>query len=154
MLTAKEIMTVAVITVKPEMTINQLAKLFSDHDISGVPVLDAEDRLIGMVTENDLIRKEKKLHIPTVVTLFDAVIYLERSKPFEDELRSLAATQVSDIYTQNPITIEENTPLDEIASLMVEKEIHHLPVVRGKKLVGIVGKKDIIHAIARGEEGL
>ncbi len=153
MLTAQDIMTREVVTVTPETTLEELAKLFIEHDISGVPVVDPAGTLLGMVTENDLIRKEKKLHIPTVVTLFDAVIYLERSKPFEEELRHLAATQVRDLYSPNPLTIEEKTPLDEIAALMVDKDVHHLPVLRETRLVGIVGKKDIMRAIARGPEG-
>ena len=147
----KDIMTKEVVTVKPEMTIEELARLFTRHDISGAPVLDEAGGLIGIVTENDLIKMEQRLHIPTIITIFDAVIYLGSSKKFEDDLKRMAATKVSDIYKRDVITITENTTLEEVATIMCEKDIHHLPVVKKGKLMGIVGKKDIVRAISLGE---
>ena len=147
----KDIMTKEVITVKPEMTIEELARLFTKHDISGAPVVDEAGGLIGIVTENDLIKMEQRLHIPTIITIFDAVIYLGSSKKFEDDLKRMAATRVSDIYKRDVITITENTTLEEVATIMCEKDIHHLPVVKKGKLMGIVGKKDIVRAISMGE---
>src|SRR3990172_4602125 len=86
----KDIMTKEVVTVKPEMTIEELARLFTKHDISGAPVVDEAGGLIGIVTENDLIKMEQRLHIPTIITIFDAVIYLGSSKKFEDDLKRMA----------------------------------------------------------------
>lgn len=148
---AKEIMTKDVVTVTKEMTIEELARLFSRHGFSGAPVADEEGKLIGIVTENDLIKMEQRLHIPTVVTIFDAVIYLGSSKKFEEDIKRMAATKVEDIYKKDVVTITENSTIQEIATIMSEKNIHHLPVVRKGKLVGIIGKKDIVKAIARGE---
>lgn len=148
---AKEIMTKDVVTVKKEMTIEELARLFTRHRISGAPVADEEGKLIGIVTENDLIKMEQRLHIPTVVTILDAVIYLGSSKKFEEDIKRMAATKVEDIYKKDVVTITENATIQEIATIMSEKNIHHLPVVRKGKLVGIIGKKDIVRAIAAGE---
>ena len=147
----KDIMTKEVVTVKPEMTIEELARLFTKHDISGAPVVDEAGGLIGIVTENDLIKMEQRLHIPTIITIFDAVIYLGSSKKFEDDLKRMAATKVSDIYKREVVTITENTTIEEVATIMCEKDIHHLPVVKKGKLMGIVGKKDIVRAISMGE---
>ena len=147
----KDIMTQEVITVKPEMTIEELARLFTKHDISGAPVVDEAGGLIGIVTENDLIKMEQRLHIPTIITIFDAVIYLGSSKKFEDDLKRMAATKVSDIYKREVVTITENTTIEEVATIMCEKDIHHLPVVKKGKLMGIVGKKDVVRAISMGE---
>jgi len=147
----KDIMTKEVITVKPEMTIEELARLFTKHDISGAPVVDEAGGLIGIVTENDLIKMEQRLHIPTIITIFDAVIYLGSSKKFEDDLKRMAATKVSDIYKRDVVTITENTTIEEVATIMCEKDIHHLPVVKKGKLMGIVGKKDVVRAISMGE---
>jgi len=147
----KDIMTKEVITVKPEMTIEELARLFTKHDISGAPVVDEAGGLIGIVTENDLIKMEQRLHIPTIITIFDAVIYLGSSKKFEDDLKRMAATKVSDIYKRDVVTITENATIEEVATIMCEKDIHHLPVVKKGKLMGIVGKKDIVRAISMGE---
>ena len=147
----KDIMTKEVITVKPEMTIEELARLFTKHDISGAPVVDEAGGLIGIVTENDLIKMEQRLHIPTIITIFDAVIYLGSSKKFEEDLKRMAATKVSDIYKKDVVTITENTTIEEVATIMCEKDIHHLPVVKKGKLMGIVGKKDVVRAISMGE---
>ncbi|MBI5038547.1 MAG: CBS domain-containing protein [Nitrospirae bacterium] len=147
----KDIMTKEVVTVKPEMTIEELARLFTKHDISGAPVVDEAGGLIGIVTENDLIKMEQRLHIPTIITIFDAVIYLGSSKKFEEDLKRMAATKVSDIYKREVVTITENTTIEEVATIMCEKDIHHLPVVKKGKLMGIVGKKDVVRAISLGE---
>ena len=152
MATAKDIMTKEVITVTADVTIEGLARIFTRHDISGAAVIDAEGKLIGIVTENDLIKMEQKLHIPTVINIFDAVIYLGSSKRFEEDIKRMAATKVEDIYRKDIVTITESSTIEEIATIMSEKDIHHLPVVKKGKLVGIVGKKDIVRAIASGEK--
>jgi len=151
MATAKDIMTKEVITVTADVTIEGLARIFTRHDISGAAVIDAEGKLIGIVTENDLIKMEQKLHIPTVINIFDAVIYLGSSKRFEEDIKRMAATKVEDIYRKDIVTITESSTVEEIATIMSEKDIHHLPVVKKGKLVGIVGKKDIVRAIAKIE---
>ena len=151
MATAKDIMTKEVITVTTDVTIEGLARIFTRHDISGAAVIDAEGKLIGIVTENDLIKMEQKLHIPTVINIFDAVIYLGSSKRFEDDIKRMAATKVEDIFRKDIVTITESSTIEEIATIMSEKNIHHLPVVKKGKLVGIVGKKDIVRAIAEGK---
>ena len=94
MLTAKDIMTKKVITVKPDTSIKELSALFVKHGLSGAPVIDEGGGLYGVVTENDLISQNKRLHIPTVISFLDAAIYLESSKKFEQELKRMAATKV------------------------------------------------------------
>ena len=148
---AKDIMTKDVVTVTAAMTVEELARLFLKHGISGAPVVDEEGNLNGIVTENDLIKMEQRLHIPTVITIFDAVIYLGSSKKFEDDIRRMAATKVEDIYKKDAVTVEESATIEDIATIMCEKKIHHIPVVKKGKLVGIVGKKDIVRAIAEGK---
>ena len=80
--TAKDIMTKEVITVTTDVTIEGLARIFTRHDISGAAVVDEDGKLLGIVTENDLIKMEQRLHIPTVINIFDALIYLFTSKTF------------------------------------------------------------------------
>ncbi|MBI5755685.1 MAG: CBS domain-containing protein [Nitrospirae bacterium] len=151
MATAKDIMTKEVVTVTKDITIEGLARLFTRHDISGAPVVDEDGKLIGVVTENDLIKMEQRLHIPTVINIFDAVIYLGSSKKFEEDIKRMAAAKVEDIYKKEVVTINEDSPLQEIATIMSEKNIHHLPVVKRGKIVGIVGKRDVVKAIAKGK---
>lgn len=152
MTTAKDIMTKAVITVTTEMTVEELARLFIKNDISGAPVVDGEGNLKGIITENDLIKMEQRLHIPTVITIFDAVIYLGGSKKFEEDMRRMAAIKVDDLYKKDAVTVLESATIEDVATIMSEKRVHHLPVIKKGKLVGIIGKKDIVRAIAEGKK--
>ncbi len=152
MLTAKDIMTKAVVTVKPETSIEELSSLLVKNQISGVPVVDDTGALYGIVTENDLISRNKRLHIPTVVSFLDAAIYLESSKKFEEEVKRITATKVGDICNRKVLTITEDMTLTDIATLMDEKKVHLLPVVKNGKVAGIVGKRDVVKAVARQGE--
>jgi CBS domain-containing protein len=143
MLKAKDIMTKDVITVKAESTVEELARLLIEHRFSGVPVVDDADRLIGIVTEHDLISQNKRLHIPTIIRLFDAYIMLGSEK-MESEINKMAAVMVGDICTKKVVSITEETTIEEIATIMSEKKIHVLPVLRDGIVVGIVGKVDVV----------
>lgn len=152
MLTAKDIMTRNVITVKPGTSIEELSSLLVKHGISGAPVLDDSGALYGIVTENDLIRQNKRLHIPTVVSFLDAAIYLESSRKFEEDVRRVTATRVGDICVRKVVTITEDTTVVDIATIMSEKKVYLLPVVKGGAVSGIVGKRDVVKAMARQAE--
>jgi CBS domain-containing protein len=152
MLTAKDIMTRDVVTVKPETSIEELASLLVKNEISGVPVVDDAGSLFGIVTENDLISRNKRLHIPTVVSFLDAAIYLESSRKFEEEVKRVAATKVGDICVRKVVTITEDTTVVDIATIMAEKKVHLLPVIEAGKVVGIVGKRDMVKAVGRQSE--
>jgi CBS-domain-containing membrane protein len=144
---ATDIMTSDVVTVTTETSVQELARILSQHNISGVPVVDNTGDLIGIVTENDLIDQTKKLHIPTIVTILDSIFYLENPDKMEKEMKKIAGTTVLDIYSSDPITVNGETTLEEIATIMAEKNIHTLPVVQGSKLIGVIGKKDIIKTL-------
>lgn len=147
MLTARDIMSNEVITVTEEANVKELARVLAIHQISGVPVVNDQGGLVGVVTESDLIFQTKKVHIPTVITILDSVFYLENPHKMGDELKKMAGVKVADILTPSPVTVTEETLLDEIATIMAEKNVHTLPVMRGETLVGVIGKKDIIRAL-------
>lgn len=149
MQTAKDIMTRDVVTVTPGTTIQHLAKLLVQNQISGAPVVDEGGALVGIVTENDLIRQNKRLHIPTVISFLDAAIYLESSKKFAEEVNRVTATKVGDIFVRDVVTIALSATVTDIATVMAEKKVHLLPVMDGGKVVGIVGKRDVVRAIAQ-----
>lgn len=144
MLQAKDIMRTDVITVSPETTVGELGKLFIEKGISGAPVLDADERLIGIVTENDLIKQNKRFHIPTLLRLFDVLIPLEGFNSVEKEIKLMTASTVSDICTRTVVTVNPENTIQDIATIMFEKGIHLLPVMSNDRLVGIIGKIDII----------
>jgi CBS-domain-containing membrane protein len=147
MLKAKDIMTRDVITVKPNTTIKDLAGILVQHQISGTPVVDDNEKLRGIVTENDLISKNSRLHIPTILRLFDAYIPLGTSR-LETEIKRMAASTVGDVCTKEVITVDGEASVEYIATLMTEKKLHLLPVLKEGKVIGIIGKKDLIRAVA------
>ena len=148
MLTAKDIMTREVITVRQDTPIKDLAEILWKNRISGVPVLDDNNQVISVVTESDLIDQNKKVHIPTMISLLDSVIFLESSKKTEEEIKKMSGDTVQDICSSALVSVTEETGLDEIATLMSEKSVHTLPVIQDGKLVGVIGKSDIIRSIA------
>ncbi len=146
---AKDIMTREVLTVSLNTPVKKVAELLSDYEISGAPVLDEHERVIGIVTESDLIEQKKNLHLPTVVTLFEGVLFLERPQKIKREIEKMLGATVKDIYSKKVITVSEDTPLEDIATIMSEKKVHLLPVLKGNELVGIVGKADVVRALAK-----
>jgi CBS domain-containing protein len=116
---AKDIMTRDVITVSPTLPVKNLADFLIKNQISGVPVADKKGKIIGVVSETDLIAKKGK--------------------------------QVKAIMSNKVVEITEKTPVEEIARLMTAHKIRRLPVMRGKSLVGIVSRADVVGAIARGQ---
>jgi CBS domain-containing protein len=148
MLTAKDIMRTEVATVDPDMSVEALGRLFIEKNLTGLPVVDSDGSLIGIVTENDLISQNKSLHIPTVLRIFDAIIPLERADTFEKELKKMAGTTVRDICTRELITITEETTVEKIATIMSEQKTHHLPVMLEGKLIGIIDQHDVIKGIS------
>lgn len=148
MLKVKDIMTKDVVTVTKETTVMELAKIFAEKHLSSLPVLDPRGDLVGIVTETDLVEQDKNLHIPTVISIFDWVIYLESDRKFEKELKKMTGKVVGDICSSDVVTVSPNTPISDVADLLSSRKINALPVVDGKKLVGIVSRIDLIRSMA------
>ncbi len=148
MLNSSDIMTQSVITVKRETSVKELARILTHHNISGAVVVDDEDKVIGIVTESDLIFQNKKLHIPSVIAILDSYFFLENPGKMEQEIQKMAGATVGDIFSGDVITVQEDTTITEIATIMSERHVHTLPVLNNNILVGVIGKKDIIKTIA------
>ncbi len=144
---AKDIMSTDVITAKESMSVKELAKLLYENKISGVPVFGDNGKVIGVATESDLIDQNKKVHIPTVVAILDSFVFLENPEKMEKDIKKMAATNVGDICSHELVSVAPDTPLDEVATLMAERQVHTLPVMDGEKLVGVIGKTDIIRTL-------
>jgi len=129
-------------------TIQEIARRFSEEDISGMLILDDDGRLMGVVTETDLIEQQQNLHIPTAISIFDMVIPLGESR-FERELERLQAMTAADLGLRLVKSVTPKTGLNEIASLMTDAKVHHLPVVEGDTVVGLISKHDVIAALVK-----
>jgi CBS-domain-containing membrane protein len=148
MLTARDIMTREVVIIEPEASVETLARLLEEHRISGVPVLDAQGGLVGVVTQSDLVQRSRDLDLPPALNILDLHLFLETPSHFQKRLEKLLGNKVKDVMTKDPITVAPDTPVQEIAGLMSTKGVHTLPVLESGKLVGIVGKLDLIRGLA------
>lgn len=154
MMIAKDIMTKDIITVSPEAEIAQATKLLVEKGINGVPVVDGKGNLVGIICQSDLIAEQKKLPIPSLFTFLDGFIRLTSIKHLEKEVRKIAAITVADAMTPNPVTVKPETSLEEVATLMVEKNFHTLPVMEAGKLVGVIGKEDVLKTLMQSPKTL
>jgi CBS domain-containing protein len=146
---AKEIMSANVITIGRETTIEEIAHILTEKNISGVPVVDKENKVIGMVTQKDLLYKDVEPHFPPVVEILGGLIFLKGVKHYNEELKKLVATKAEDIMTVKVVSVDENAEVERVAELMVEKDVNRIPVLKDGKLVGIIGRSDIVKYIAK-----
>ena len=147
MLKVKDIMTREVKTVSPETEIAQAAKLLLSERINGVPVVNKTGEVVGILCQSDLIAQQKSIPIPSLFTLLDGYIPLTLLSRLDKEVEKIAATKVDHAMTPDPTTVNSDTDIDKVAALMVEKNYHTLPVVDDGKLVGIVGKEDVLKTL-------
>jgi len=149
MLTAKEIMTKNVRSVSLGTSIEDLARLFEETRYNALPVVDAGGKLVGVVSQNDLIERDKPLHIPTVISIFDWVLYLESEQKFLDDVKRMAARTVDEVYSPDVETCAPDTPVSDIAQKMSTKKAYLIPVLEGDRMVGVVARLDIIRSMSK-----
>ncbi len=150
MLKAKDIMTREVVTVYPETEIVQAANLMLEKHLSGLPVVDREGHLKGIICQSDLMAQQRKIPLPSFFILLDSTIPLTSSQQIENEIKKMAATTVSEAMTPDPLTVDPDAGLEDIATLMVKHSIHTVPVLEQGWLVGIIGKEDILRTLMSG----
>jgi CBS domain-containing protein len=146
---AKDVMTTEVVTVSPETTVQDLAKILSEKGISGAPVVDADQRLVGIVSEGDLLHRAET---GTERRIQRRRSWWLESVAAEEELArdyvKAHGRSVADIMTREVISAEETTDLADLAMLLETKRIKRVPVVSGGKLVGIVSRANLVRALA------
>src|SRR5689334_22386370 len=146
---AEDVMTTDVVTVAPETSVQDLAALLANHGISGVPVVDAANNLVGLVSEGDLLHRtetgtERRTQRRRVRWLDALASDRDLAR---DYVRSHSRT-VRDVMTRDVITATETTELDEVANLLGTKRVKRVPVVRDGKVVGIVSRANLVRALA------
>ena len=147
MLKVKDIMTRELITVSPETEITKAAKILLENRINGVPVIDSFGRLVGVLTQSDLVAQQKGIPIPSVFTLLESYIPLTSIKRIDKEMQKIAALTVKEAMTLEPVTVSPETDIEEVAKLMVDNKYHTLPVVEDSKVIGVVGKEDVLKTL-------
>jgi CBS domain-containing protein len=137
----RDIMTNTVISISPDHSVRHAAGIMLDRHVSGLPVIDDEGRLAGMLTEGDLLRRAE---------LGAAAGWVAEGQSAQDFIRR-HSWRVGDIMTQDVVTVAETTPIDKVAALMSTHAIRRLPVVRDTAVVGIISRADLLRAIVAAE---
>jgi len=144
----KDIMTNNVVTCDVTTPVNEVANKLVDNHITGMPVLDGE-KIVGIITEADLIMQKAKIQIPQYIQILDSYLYLEDPSEVETELKKITGMTAKEVMTAKPITIGSNDSVSDLATLIEENHINPIPVVDNDKLVGIVSRADIVKLLAR-----
>ena len=142
---AHQIMTRSVISISPEATVLEAANVVLQSHISGLPVLDAAGKLVGIVSEGDFLRRSE---IGTQRKRGRWLKFLLGAGHAAADFVQENGRRISEVMTRDPLTITEDTPLEEIVTLMQKKGVKRLPVMRGEKLVGIVTRANLLQAVA------
>ena len=129
MINARDIMEKNIISLSPDTEISKAVEILLKNHINGVPVVDTDGELVGILCQSDLIYQQKDIPIPPIFAILDSIFPLSSSKKIDEQFQKLAATKVEQAMVKNVMTVAPDTPVTEIASLMVEKHFHTLPVV-------------------------
>lgn len=138
-------MTRRVVSVGPDASILDAARLMSQNNVSGLPVVDADGSLVGIVSEGDFLRRAE---IGTECKRSRWFEVFTRSGQLADEYARSHGRKIEEIMTPDPATVTEDTPLDEAVEVMERRRIKRLPVLRGRQLVGVLSRADLMHAVA------
>ena len=145
---AKDIMTTDVIVANKNDIIANVANLLIKEKIGGLPVVDEENKVVGIISETDIMKKESHVDSPRMLNFIQGIIFLDDMKKFEDEMRARAAYKVEDLMSKDIITVNENDTFDYVANVMINKSINRVPVVdENNFLKGIICRYDIIKAM-------
>ena len=142
---AADVMTTNVITVPPETGVREIAGLLLKHRISAVPVVDAENQVLGIVSEGDLMRRAEN-DTDRRNSLWLEVIFSTHEMA-ADYIKAYGRT-AGDVMTRDVVTVKEDTPLHEIVGLLERHHIKRVPVTRDGRLVGIVSRANLLHGLA------
>lgn len=154
----REIMNREVRTVTPDTSLAELAKLFAEMGIHGAPVVDGENRLVGIVTESDVLNATKTKYVkynlvyPSIhqfgMEFKEGVAYEELAKAF-DEVKHIPVSQV---MTRKVVTAGPDDLVEDIAPMMVQRKINRIPIVEKGKVVGIVAREDILRGLFKNQK--
>lgn len=147
---AKDIMKKNVIFVSKEERVKTIVSILMQNHVSGVPVVDTNNRLIGIVTEKDLITKEKGLNISSYMEFVANIVFIDGEIQHEHKYRHLNYLTASDIMSSPVYAVHMDATVGEIASIMVNRRINRIPVINEKKqLVGIIGRSDLLPTLIK-----
>ncbi|BAZ53135.1 CBS domain-containing protein [Nostoc ellipsosporum NOK] len=147
--TVADVMTHNPIVVRPETPLQEAVQIIAERRISGLPVVDDAEKLVGIISETDLMWQETGVTPPAYIMFLDSVIYLQNPATYERDLHKALGQTVGEVMSKNPITISPDKTVKEAAKLMHDRNVHRLPVLDSAgQVIGILTRGDIIRAMA------
>ncbi len=151
--TVADVMSRDPIVVKSETPLKEAVQILAERRISGLPVVDDAGKLVGIISETDLMWQETGVTPPAYIMFLDSVIYLQNPGNYERDLHKVLGQTVGEVMSKNPITISANKSLKEAAKVMQEHNVHRLPVLDSEgQVIGILTRGDVIRAMAAGQD--
>ncbi|RQD77288.1 MAG: CBS domain-containing protein [Candidatus Syntrophonatronum acetioxidans] len=145
---ARDLMHRRVITVRRDTTLKEASILMSKNRVNGLPVVEEEGKLVGIITDSDILQYRQKINLPEYMRLIEYFLGEVDPEGIEDSIREIMHKKVEEVMTTHLITLREDSQLGEIISKFAEHHIGRLPVVKENKLVGLVSREDVIRAFA------
>ena len=146
----REVMTRDVVTLRADQSVAEAADVLAGKQIGAAPVVDDSRKIVGLLRDEDLIVSEARLHVPTVISFLGADLVLPSSlHRFEHELKKAAGSSVGDVMITEFHVAKPDDTLDGLAAEMHDRDVTHVPVVDGDKLVGIVARGDLVRFLSR-----
>ena len=149
---AKDVMRKPVVTVPENMTLRELATLFIERRISGAPVIDEKGRLLGVVSQTDIVRRDREraaeVEVPSYYSEGDRAVYTSGFQVEDPDY-----TRVRDVMTPAVLSAAEDAPIEEVARFMLRKRIHRVVITRDGRLCGIISTMDMLRALLDALEG-
>jgi CBS domain-containing protein len=137
------------LTVTPSTPISEAVKLLVDRHIGGLPVIDDAGKLVGIISESDLMWREQGVEQPPYMLFLGGIIYFQNPLTYDRDLHKALGQTVGEVMTPHAISITADTTLPEAARIMHDKKLHRLPVVdEHQHPIGIITEGDIVRAIA------
>jgi CBS domain-containing protein len=151
--TVADVMSRNPIVVRRETPLKEAIQILAEKRISGLPVVDDSGKLLGIISETDLMWQETGVTPPAYIMFLDSVIYLKNPATYERDLHKALGQTVGDIMSVNPVTVTADKPLKEAARIMHDRNVHRLPILDDAgQVIGILTRGDIIRAMAAGKD--
>lgn len=145
-----ELMTKDVVTLRPDQSLTEAADVLADRSIGAAPVVDDDGKIVGLLRDEDLLISEARLHLPTTIAILPGIEFTlpGQIKRYDEELKKAASSTVGEVMEREYPHVAPDASVEDVATMMHERDVTHVPVVDGGRILGIVARGDIIRFLA------
>jgi len=146
-----DLMTTDLVTLAPDQMLPEAADVLADAGIGAAPVIDGSGKVVGLLRDEDLLISEARLHLPTTFQILPGIEFTlpHQIKRYDEELKKAASSTVADVMERDFPHVGGAATVEDLATLMHERDVTHVVVVDGGRAVGIVARGDLVRYLAR-----